>query len=456
MLELWGYAFYALGFFPVILNQKHAESRTDFINISKIFSKFTTVNPAEYELSCYLRWVALHQQGGGFLMDYDILPMINPRSENMHTFRTCRWGRLTTYASMSPMVTHGNASEIEQWIQYMLNFKTADFIKISGKPHISDMYMAMHAIDHTRELFIVGSILPWFHYSDHTRHSMFSHINLSAPQIITRNQHIYHFLHHNVYLPISASLSPYSTLLVRSLTLCADIITPYNDLDNICTLNHKIHDICRYITINGFWSPNNAKIGKCTWKMGPPDNRDQWGIVDAPVREQEPFVVAVLPLPEIYRWRRWLNTASLILRNSTATALEFRTWASNQSTTLMLDELIPLSVDPLQNDERIDRAINAIRMGQALLITEEFFIQIYKKGGNEQLKRWIGARLGFFLTVSDLDLDSKHEKPIALDTKLFSGDRRFYSLVQNENQEWTKNWNYWQGNFQSNIIGMKT
>ncbi|CAF4446377.1 unnamed protein product, partial [Rotaria socialis] len=298
----------------------------------------------------------------------------------------------------------------------------------------------------------IAQIAHIFFYTQHK----FAHNAKNPVYAIARNQHIYHFLHHNVYLPISASLSPYSTLLVRSLTLCADIITSYNDLDNICTFNHKIHDICRFITINGSWSPNNAKTGKCTWKIGPPDNREQWGIVDAPIREQEPFVVAVLPLPEIYRWRRWLKTASLILRNSTVTALEFRTWASNQSTTLMLDELIPLSVDPRQNDGRIDRAINAIRMGQALLITEEFFIQIYKNGGNEQLKRWISARLGFFLTVSDIDLDSKHEKPIALDTKLFSGDRRFYSLVQKENQEWTKNWNYWQGNFQSNVIGIKT
>ncbi len=87
VLDIWGYAFYAQGFRPVILNRTYAEKRVNLTEISKKFSRFPTVNPPEYELSCYLRWIALAEQGGGLLMDYDILPMTSSRSEDMRKLR---------------------------------------------------------------------------------------------------------------------------------------------------------------------------------------------------------------------------------------------------------------------------------------------------------------------------------------------------------------------------------
>lgn len=182
-LEIWGYAFYAQGFFPIILNEENAQLRTDFTNVSKIFSKFPTSNPSAYELSCYIRWVALQQQGGGLFMDYDILPMVNPMAAKMRALKKCRWGHLTTYDSMKPMVTHGNASEIEKWIQYMLNFNISHLAVISGKSHISDMYMAIYASQHTPELFNIEPDLPWFHYSTYARLNMSSYIKSSASEV---------------------------------------------------------------------------------------------------------------------------------------------------------------------------------------------------------------------------------------------------------------------------------
>jgi hypothetical protein len=184
---IWGYAFYAQGFRPIILNRMHAEKRVNFKEISKKFSRFPTVNPPEYELSCYLRWIALAEQGGGLLMDYDILPMTSSRSEDMRKMRECKWGDLTTYSSMSPMVTHGNASEIEKWVNYMANFQLKDVETIQGRSHTSDMMMAIHAINHKQNIFAVKSALPFFHYSHYTIHNMFRHIKHNVAEVKQSN-----------------------------------------------------------------------------------------------------------------------------------------------------------------------------------------------------------------------------------------------------------------------------
>lgn len=269
---------------------------------------------------------------------------------------------------------------------------------------------------------------------------------------MTRSQHIYYFLHHDIYLPISASFSPYSTLIVRPLALCPDAAKPYDDIDNLCASIHKSQSICRLITLNGSWSPNDPKRGKCTWKIGRPDDAMQWGITDRPFQEKEPFILAVLPRPEIYRWRRWLNTSSLLPTNRSLAMIEFKKWASDQSTTLMLDELIPVSHDSNQNDSRITRILNAMRTGQALLMTEEFITNNQVASQKDFLERWISAHLGFFITIPSMKINLRHDRLTALEESLFSGDDLFYREVHQENQRWTKNWNYWRNKFYTPVI----
>ncbi len=183
VLDIWGYAFYAQGFRPVILNRTHAEKRVNFTEISEKFSRFPTVNPPKYDLNCYLRWIALVEQGGGLLMDYDILPMTSLRNEDMRKLRECKWGDLTMDSSMYPMVTHGNASEIEKWVNYMLNFQLKDVTTINGRSHTSDMLMAIHAINHNQNVFALKSALPFFHYSHYARYNMFRHIKHTVAEV---------------------------------------------------------------------------------------------------------------------------------------------------------------------------------------------------------------------------------------------------------------------------------
>jgi hypothetical protein len=183
ILDIWGYAFYAQGFRPVILNRIHAEKRATFTELLSKFSRFPSINPAEYDLNCYLRWIALAEQGGGLLMDYDIMPMASSRSGRMRELKQCTWRDLTTYELMFPMVTHGNASEIEKWVNYMANFKLTDITMEYGKPHTSDMMMAIHSIIRNHRVFTIKSALPFFHYSTDTTHYILGKIKRTAAEV---------------------------------------------------------------------------------------------------------------------------------------------------------------------------------------------------------------------------------------------------------------------------------
>ena len=147
------------------------------------FSIFPTINPGEYDLSCYLRWIALAEQGGGFFMDYDLLPMISSRSIPMRELKACKWGELTMYETQAPMITHGSASEIERWVEYMRKFKIKETDRIEGRSHISDMLIAQHAIARSEKIFRLKPALPFFHYSHGARHAMFAHINRNATEV---------------------------------------------------------------------------------------------------------------------------------------------------------------------------------------------------------------------------------------------------------------------------------
>ncbi len=264
-----------------------------------------------------------------------------------------------------------------------------------------------------------------------------------------RNQHIYHFLHHDIYLPIPESVSPYSIQIVRSLALCPDVITTYDDVDSFCTSKNTFTDICKLITVNGSWSPEDPKAGKCTWKTGRPDHTSQWGILESTAQEKEPFVVAVLPQPETYLWRLWSNENSLSARNASNKAREFALWTLNQSSCPMLDALSPSNTDKLNIDARITRTINAMRSGQALLMTEKFISRLHRTQGKEGIEKWISAHVGFFMTIAEPNNNWELEPVTDLNSKSFSGDDRFYSLVDRENERWTKEWNSWRNTFLS-------
>ena len=270
---------------------------------------------------------------------------------------------------------------------------------------------------------------------------------------MNRNQHIYHFLHNDIYLPMSPSLSPYSKDIVRSLTLCSDIIEPYDEVDTLCAFNNNLTNLCKLVTTKGFWSPTDPATEICTWKIGCPKYFTDNETPKSAIPEREPFLVAVLPHPSTYLWRLWLSDSSSSAINASNRMPEFDSWVGDQPDGSMLDALIPPNIAEINTDNRITHIINTMRSGSALVVTEKFIIQLHNSTGNAEIEKWISAHLGFFLTLPQPKISSwtepvKHNGP-----RSCSIDDRFYSAIERENERWTNDWNSWRKSVLSDAVG---
>lgn len=73
MINHWRVSWSKRGWFPVVLQKSDAERHPFFKEYAKAVSRLPTVNPFDYEMACYHRWLAVAAAGGGYMSDYDVI-----------------------------------------------------------------------------------------------------------------------------------------------------------------------------------------------------------------------------------------------------------------------------------------------------------------------------------------------------------------------------------------------
>ena len=73
VLRLWAESWKKFGWTPRVLTDRLARMSPDFDQYLARINKLPTVNAREYENACYLRWLALQDAGGGWMVDYDVI-----------------------------------------------------------------------------------------------------------------------------------------------------------------------------------------------------------------------------------------------------------------------------------------------------------------------------------------------------------------------------------------------
>lgn len=74
LITLWRERWNAKGLEPFVLNMWHAQKHPMYEDLVAAVKDLPSSNPKNYEFSCFVRWLALAQVGGGYLMDYDVMP----------------------------------------------------------------------------------------------------------------------------------------------------------------------------------------------------------------------------------------------------------------------------------------------------------------------------------------------------------------------------------------------
>jgi hypothetical protein len=135
LLESWTQSWKRNGWIPIVLDQSIAKLHPFYSLLYEQFDKFPTVNSKAYEMSCYLRWVAMAVVGGGYLSDYDTLNMDFPPPDTPPT-------NFTIYQGAVPALVSASQQEYERILNELALFKLDPTRHVyDDKPHISDMYI---------------------------------------------------------------------------------------------------------------------------------------------------------------------------------------------------------------------------------------------------------------------------------------------------------------------------
>lgn len=73
MIVHWKRSWAKQGWDVGVINKETARKHPFFWEFHQRVDALPTVNPKDYELSCYYRWLAMAVVGGGFMSDYDVV-----------------------------------------------------------------------------------------------------------------------------------------------------------------------------------------------------------------------------------------------------------------------------------------------------------------------------------------------------------------------------------------------
>jgi len=131
ILEVWKEAWSSAGWEPFVLSNDDAMRHPIFQELKVQFQE------AEFKLSrsnyaCYLRWFAMAASGGGWMSDYDVLPLNMPPS-----FELPNDGQFTGYERHVPCLLSGSAKEWDRMSNLVIN---------SFRNHPNEFWSDMYAL----------------------------------------------------------------------------------------------------------------------------------------------------------------------------------------------------------------------------------------------------------------------------------------------------------------------
>jgi len=130
LIELWKRSWAAMGWEPVVLGYQSLNFDEELKELVRRFKKLPSINKFNLDYWCYLRWVAVAQQGGGFMCDYDVIN---------YSFAPREAEKLTTYDRYVPCLVSGTREEFMRAVRWFAEQKTGFFTRFLENAHTSDM-----------------------------------------------------------------------------------------------------------------------------------------------------------------------------------------------------------------------------------------------------------------------------------------------------------------------------
>lgn len=159
MLAHWKRSWASRGWNPVVLGQHHAQSHPLFNVFNDRVKELPTINPAEYELACYHRWLAVAQMGGGFMTDYDVINYSYPAAPVSCPLRIHE--AHPALDEVTPSVVSGSQAGFERACAAFCatNHESLNYT-VKGELHASDMII-LQMLTHTGLYVFTRDVRPY-------------------------------------------------------------------------------------------------------------------------------------------------------------------------------------------------------------------------------------------------------------------------------------------------------
>lgn len=157
---LWVKAWQDRGWNARVLTQRDAERHLMYEKVKAHCMSLPTVNPPDYELSCYMRWLAAEVSGEQFFVDMDVfnhgleqedLDALDKEKVNVLILGGC-----------PAAVYMPKGYEMWKWI---MEYGPEDAVSENGSIHCSDMWMFAKLVNTRRDVFADVSLCT--QYGDH-------------------------------------------------------------------------------------------------------------------------------------------------------------------------------------------------------------------------------------------------------------------------------------------------
>ncbi|XP_071812736.1 uncharacterized protein [Apostichopus japonicus] len=138
-LKAWKSAWSDAGWRPRVISEDDARKHPEYISLRTRFERLPTINVKEYEMSCFMRHVAMAAVGGGWMSDYDVLPFNLPKCT-----KPFNRGEFTVYHLYTPSLVSANSSEYTRVATLMADINWRDSPEVfsyEGQFHVSDMHV---------------------------------------------------------------------------------------------------------------------------------------------------------------------------------------------------------------------------------------------------------------------------------------------------------------------------
>jgi hypothetical protein len=136
VLSLWKSNWARAGWTPIVLGRSQAMKHPLFLAVYGQARKLPTVNPLRYEISCYLRYLALSAIGGGLMTDFDVMNNGLRPSDIRSDL-----GFHTLDGHGVPCAVFGTPADYDSFCRRVIEWPLNRFERVRGKPHVSDMYL---------------------------------------------------------------------------------------------------------------------------------------------------------------------------------------------------------------------------------------------------------------------------------------------------------------------------